>query len=274
MGAVNIPTWARHSFATVLILLLLAFSLILPVDVIRRVSQMPHEILNTAIIVGAAITLLITFTSLSFGRLLVHRSCMQDIPKRYVPITERDLPNTRIRGEIYHKLEHCKQLAHDFSTPETRVVHAGLEPPAHVDHCGDDMLPPLLDYQACVKIIADRFKFQGILLNKYMLEPKLGMTFAAQLRRTVSENDCVDRNQLEEFITLYETIRYSGHPVTRGKFIRFMELCLLLVDFSLLTHRVDTPPSGEPSSTTDSATNFNAHVLYSRTEESISQSSA
>ncbi|AGO13359.1 AaceriAFR219Cp [[Ashbya] aceris (nom. inval.)] len=270
MGATRMPRWARNTFSTVLILLLIAFSLILPIDVIRRVAQLPHDILNTAIIVGAVVTLLITFMSLGFGRLLVHRSCMQDIPKRYVPITERDLPNPRIRTEIYQKLDRCKQLAHEFSTPETRVVHPGLEPPAHADYCGDGMLPPLLDYQACVKIIADRFKFQGILLNKYMLQPKLGMTFAEQLRRAISENDCVDRKQLEEFITLYETIRYSGHPVTRETFVRFMELCLLLVDFSLLTQRVDTPPSSEPSSATDSATPPNANVLYPPTEGSIS----
>ncbi|AMD21770.1 HFL086Wp [Eremothecium sinecaudum] len=227
--SLNIPTWSRRLCSLLLLLLVILFSLAMPIDCIVRASMTPNDALNMFIVFGALIVIAVMSVVLGVGRILVFRSCMQEIPKRYIPITDRDIPNKECRDQINKFLKFTHDFRRKFSKPVEMVVHDGLEPPKSLNAVHDNKIPPLVNYQTCVKIIADRLKFQGIFINNAELDINLGTTFAQQVHAHFPSTG--EHTKLaEKYIDLYETIRYQGKPVTRANFIDFMELTLFFSD--------------------------------------------
>ncbi|AET40476.1 Dlt1p Ecym_6079 [Eremothecium cymbalariae DBVPG len=234
MAVYSAPRWLHRTSLTIFCSLLVAFSLVMPIDSVVQAARSGKNALNTSVVVGAVVLTGIVFAVFATSRVLVHRSCIQDIPKRYIPITKHDILHSACRDEITKCIEFTHKSGKDLRTPMRKVVHDGLEPPPNPKFPGDDTIPPLLNYKTCLKVVADRFKFQGMFLNNLDANPRIGSTFSQYVREQFKSEDEALTRRVDEFIDLYEKIRYSDTPIRREEFLRYMDISLYFVDLSLI----------------------------------------
>ncbi|GCE98242.1 defect at low temperature protein 1 [Zygosaccharomyces mellis] len=228
--------WIFRGIIGVALTFLVGFSIVLPVDCIVQAAESSNNALNTFIVVGALVAYGLVSIIIIVGRIIFCKSCIQDIPRQYLPITPNDLPHRGSRKMIMENMEKSKELSILFKKPKEPVIHPGLEPPSHCDDPHyEKLFPEYLNYRACIKSLSDRLKYQGIFLNNMNIDMKLGETFADVVRNQFIKNTR-NKTQLDnskKFIYLYETIRYSGQEVTRQQFIEFVSLALYFVEVSL-----------------------------------------
>lgn len=228
--------WLARGSLVIAILFLIGFSVVLPIDSIAQASQSTNNALNTFIVVGALVAFGVVCVIIVVVRLLFYKSCIQDIPRRYLPIAPGDLPHRGSRKMILDNMEKSKELSIVFKRPKDPVIHAGLEPPLRCDSANQEKIfPEYLNYQSCIKSLADRLKYQGIFLNNTYVDMKLDDTFSDVVRNqfTKDVNDETQLRNAQKFIEVYETVRFSGADVTRAQFMEFVSLAIYFVDISL-----------------------------------------
>ncbi|CDH13115.1 probable Defect at low temperature protein 1 [Zygosaccharomyces bailii ISA1307] len=228
--------WVYRGTAVVATIFLIGFSIVLPVDSIAQAAQSSNNAFNTFIVVGALVAFAVVSIAIIVARILFYRSCVQDIPRRYLPITPNDLPHRGSRKMIIENMEKTKELSVLFKRPKEPVIHPGLEPP---ERCDDPHIEKLfadyLNYRSCIKNLSDRLKYQGVFLNNMNIDMELGETFADVVRNQFIKNtqNKVQLDNANRFIDLYENIRYSGQEVTRQQFIDFVSLAIYFIEVSL-----------------------------------------
>lgn len=217
-------------------LFLIGFSIVLPIDCIAQAAQSSNNALNTFIVVGALVAFGVACIAIVVGRIIFYKSCRRHIPRRYIPVSSADLPHRASRKMVLENMERSKDLSALFERPKDPVIHAGLEPPARCDSTENEkVFPEYLNYQSCIKSLADRLRYQGVFLNNMELDLKLDETFSDVVRNQFmkdSDNDTLIKNA-QRFIDLYETVRFSGQEVTRDQFVEFVSLAIYLVDVSM-----------------------------------------
>lgn len=232
----RLKIWLYRGSMVIAILFLIGFSIVLPIDCIAQASQSSNNALNTFIVVGALVAFGIVCTTIVVARILFHKSCIQDIPRRYIPIAPGDLPHRGSRKLIIKNMDKSKELSILFKKPKDPVIHAGLEPPVRCDSPETEKLfPEYLNYKVCIKSLADRLKYQGVFLNNMDVDMKLDDTFADVVRNQFIKdvNNKVQLENASRFIELYENVRFSGEEVTREQFTEFVSLAIYFVDISL-----------------------------------------
>lgn len=221
----------------ILVLFFVGFSVVVPIDAIAQASRSQNDALNTFIVVGAFVLFGIISIVIALGRVYVQRSCLQDIPKSYLPITPEDMPHAGSRNLLLKEMDRSQELATFLKKPRERVVHDGLARP-EADEYG---LPPLLNYEDSVKIITSRLKYQGIFSNLIKLDLNNGDTFADIMSSLFAQTGNFQK-EAAEYTALYETIRFSGKEITNKQFMRFMDLSIFFSD-SLMTTNILNPKS-------------------------------
>lgn len=115
------------------ILLLVGFSAVLPIDSIAQASVSDNNALNTFIVVGAIVVFFVICIVIVIGRLIYRKSCLVDIPRRYLPVTAADLPHQESREYVLQNMNRSRELCLYFKKPKDPVIHDGLEPPLRCD---------------------------------------------------------------------------------------------------------------------------------------------
>ncbi|QLG72363.1 hypothetical protein HG535_0D00700 [Zygotorulaspora mrakii] len=257
----RLKVWLYRGSLGITVLFLLGFSIVLPVDSIAQAFQSSNNAFNTFIVIGALVAFGVVGIVIVFGRILFYRSCIQDIPRRYIPIAPGDLPHSRSRNMILENMERSKDLSLLFKKPKHPVIHPGLEPPVGCDEPKfEKIFPEFLNYSTCIKSLADRLKYQGIFLNNQSVDIKLGDTVADVVRNQFMVG-CSDQGVLENtqrFIDLYETIQFSGKEPTREQFIEFVSLAIYFVDLSSTRDKRQTVL--DPNSNFQPEINFNGDM--------------
>lgn len=229
-------SWLYRGSLVFAMLFLFGFSIVLPIDCIAQAAQSANTALNTFIVVGALVAFGVVCIIIVVGRVIFYKSCMRYIPRRYIPLSSADLPHASSRKMILENMDRSKDLSSLFKRPKDPVIHAGLEPPLRCDSLKEDKyFPEYLNYQSCIKSLADRLRYQGIFLNNMELDMRLDDTFSDAVRNQFM-TDTDDKLQLENaqrFIDIYETVRFSGQEVTRTQFVDFVSLAIYLVDVSM-----------------------------------------
>ncbi|CEP61023.1 Dlt1p LALA0_S02e05006g [Lachancea lanzarotensis] len=242
----RLSTWFYRGSLVVLVLLFVGFSVVMPIDAMAQASRSNNDALNTFIVVGAFVVFGVLSIIIAAGRVFVQRSCLQEIPKRYLPFTPEDLPHRGSREFILRQMDHSHDLAEILKKPAGIVVHAGLSRPVHEnEEDGNVTLPSLLNYEESIKIITSRLKYQGAFFGLTELNPPIGHTFADVIHSLFTHTG---QHPIEatEYVELYEQIRFSGQEITSEQFLRFMDLSLFLVDVLLRMHQDPTPRTPQP----------------------------
>lgn len=254
--------WLYRGSLGITVLFLIGFSIVLPVDSIAQAFQSSNNALNTFIVIGALVAFCVVGLVIVIGRILFYRTCIQDIPRRYIPIAPGDLPHSGSRKLMLENMERSKDLSSLFKKPQHPVIHPGLEPPVRCDDPDfEKLFPEYLNYSACIKSLADRLKYQGIFLNNLSIEMNLGDTVADVVRHQFM-TDTSDKKQIEntqKFIDLYETMQYSGKEVSREQFMEFVSLTIYFVDISL-TRDQKLPTLGKLNTRSQLEFNFDDDV--------------
>lgn len=223
----------RSTFALFTLLLIL-FSAVLPIDTIAQAAESENNAFNTFIVVGALVVFVVVCVTLLVGRLLYYRSCLIDIPRRYLPITPADLPHEESRQFIMNSMERSKELSVLFNTPQEPVIHAGLEPPRRCDIPNyDKIFPEYLDYKAAMKSIRSKFKYTGVFLPVSETRADINETISDLMSYNYIKNGCPNNDETvktKRFIQLYEYCTFSGEDVTREQFLEFVELYIYFAD--------------------------------------------
>ena len=223
----------RSTFALFTLLLIL-FSAVLPIDSIAQAAESENNAFNTFIVVGALVVFVVICVTLLIGRLLYYRSCLVDIPRRYLPITPADLPHEESRQFIVKSMERSKELSVLFNTPQEHVIHAGLEPPKRCDIPNyEKIFPEYLDYKAAIKSIRTKFKYTGVFLPVSDTRADIDQTISDIINSNYinhehSTNE--ETTKAKRFIHIYEYCTFSGEDVTREQFLEFVELYIYFAD--------------------------------------------
>lgn len=205
-----------------------------------QASKSQNDALNTFIVVGAFVVFGVLCITITVGRIFVQRSCMQDIPKRYIPLVSEDMPHKGSRNLILKQMSRSQKLNNLFQKPKDHVIHDGVAPPIYAhDVDGEvdttEVLPAYLNYEESIKIITSRLKYQGVFTNIMTLDLERDDTFA-EIVHSLFGNNKKCGEEIEEYIDLYETIRFSGKEISQEQFLRFMDLSLYFVDIILTTN--------------------------------------
>lgn len=228
------------------LLFLVGFAAVLPIDSIAQASESDNNALNTFIVVGALVLFTLFGITILVGRYINHRSCLRDIPRRYLPLTPEDLPHKGSRELLLQNMERSKELGALFKKPKKYIIHPGLEPPNQPGMSeADRLFPELLNYDSCVKTVSNRLKYQGLFLTMTGLDIGLNDTFSDILSRQFVKNN-TNRLQVEKakkLIDIYEAVRYSGKEITRDQFERFVELLVYFADLLIASGKAGQMPA-------------------------------
>ncbi|CAG61349.1 uncharacterized protein GVI51_K03597 [Nakaseomyces glabratus] len=249
--------WLYKSSLFISVLFLIGFSIVLPVDSIVQAIQSENNGFNTIIVIGSLAVFFVAAVTILIGRMLLHKSCLKDIPRRYIPVTNADLPHKSSRKMVIHNMERSKKLSGLFKTPKDPVIHPGLEPPARCDDPNTPkILPEYLNYKICIKSATDRLKYYGLFLNSASDDVKSSQTFTDLVKSQFIKGNHNKRQvqRAKDFIELYERIRFSGDEVSRSEFIQFAENCIY---FSDLMITMDITKVGLGNISTRSQLSFN-----------------
>ncbi|CCD26453.1 Dlt1p NDAI_0H02790 [Naumovozyma dairenensis CBS 421] len=231
---IKIKSWLYKASLFISILLLIGFSSVLPIDSIAQASQSENNALNTFIVVGALVAFAVVCIISIVGRMYLHKSCLKDIPRRYVPITTADLPHAPSRENIIKNMERSKELTVLFKIPKDPVIHPGLEPPIRCDDPNiEKLFPEYLNYKVCVKSVTETLKYKGIFLNTYATDFNLNDSFSDLIYRQFIEGNTRNYDQVQKaytFIDLYESFQFSNKEIARDDFVQFVNLSLYFHD--------------------------------------------
>lgn len=249
-----VKVWLYRGSFFVSVLLLIGFSAVLPIDSIAQASVSDNNALNTFIVVGAIVCFFIICIVVIVGRMIYRKSCLIDIPRRYLPVTSADLPQRESREYILQNMDRSKEMGLFFEKPKDPVVHDGLEPPLRCDvrssyhtipsennnnnHNNNNksmnkVFPEFLNYETCMKVVSNRIKYQGYLLSVINLELETQDTFGDIItKQFITESDVnqIQVAKAKRFIDLYQYLQYSGKSIKREEFIEFVELTIYFAD--------------------------------------------
>lgn len=223
----------RSSFA-LLIFLLISFSAVMPIDSIAQASESENNAFNTFIVVGALVVFVLLCITILVGRVIYNRSCLLDIPRRYLPVTPADLPHEESREFILESMERSKDLNVLFNIPIYPVIHPGLEPPERsASTNAEKIFPSYLDYKSAMKTISKKFKYTGTFLSLPDVGVNIDDTITDFVYSTYVKDNLENVEQInnaKKFIQIYEHCIFSGEDVTREQFLEFVQLCIYFTD--------------------------------------------
>lgn len=224
-----VKSWYRiwyRTTQTIFVLLFISFSIVIPIDCAEQATSSNNNAINTFIVVGAAVALVIFVISISIARILIFRRALQDIPKAYIPVTTRDMPHKDSREYVIKTMKRAGELTEKFKVPKEPVLHAGMEPNE------SDLFPPNLKYHDVLKFISDRFRFDGALLTTFTNDKDLSITFRKALVSLSEKENKSEWKHLNHLLQLYDKFRFSGEPIERDEFIKFITLYSYICDLS------------------------------------------
>ncbi|KAG7808692.1 hypothetical protein KL921_003774 [Ogataea angusta] len=196
---------------------------LVPIDVILRSLTSSIIAFNTLVIVCACALFLLLSAIIYIVRILNIKRHLQDIPKPYMPITEKDI-GKREAKYIAQQIARTKEIK-KLAGPQGPLDHAGL-------HCGqgsaDVPLPDNLIYENVVCAIGEDMKYRHALhlTSTFQIKVEPNKTLRDIISAAVQKTDLPARDSdlVAEFLAHYEKLRFSGQPITKTEFLTFLRL--------------------------------------------------
>ncbi|KAL6948900.1 hypothetical protein ACO0QE_001378 [Hanseniaspora vineae] len=329
--------------AALIVLFFIGFLIVLPLDVIAQCSK--NSVFDTFIAVGGMVLIGVFGLFYILGRVLIHRKHLQNIPKAYIPLLQTDIPNKNVWTLIWGDLKLTNQLSTFFMKPDRAIIHDGLSPPEYLykEHnrlaksCTDsdlfadkitidsettgsstksqtdtslvfDDLPPSTNYEAVLKVLFDKLKYEGTLSNSFNIknEDFLGITFEEyinKIKKRVQQFNFRDMNMFspavsresflyakhedpsddflkndmsfdfDEYLALYHKLRFSGKPITCKDFKKFLDLTLRLFKIYAVNFTSADQDSKRDDSSEATSWNDESNIFRTDTGSSVASES-
>lgn len=253
----KIRRWSYRSSLIFFIVFFAGFCSVIPIDSIVQASESSNYALNTFVVVGALVLFGVTGIVLTISRIYIQRSALQDIPKRYVPLDDGDLPKECdvMVNENFKKCEHIRSKALDT---DEDVKHPGLSGPK------SELLPPSLSFEEVVRAIGDRLKWGGALIGTDYEVPS-NSSFREIVAYLEEKMIATDYKLNREYVELYEELRFSGDLIDEEKFIKFMKMSIEFVKITRLNMGESLERRYSESELSRSSTNLYSKLSLPRT---------
>lgn len=215
--------WAYTTSFIILIGLILTFSTVLIIDIIiQSRTYNSHLATNTVIIMVFIALFVISYATIDMFRLIYNRIILEEIPKNYVPVSEKDIGSS-FSSKIEQTMIRCQKIK-KMAKPIGNINHPGLFHQSGNDNNNDNdnnELPDNLIYENVVRIIGQEIKYNGTLtINENGKYLKLDNHYSlSELLENYSNND----EKINNFLKLYEDLRFSGKPITLDQFKDFLQ---------------------------------------------------
>ncbi|CCH46058.1 putative membrane protein [Wickerhamomyces ciferrii] len=218
MASSTLRNWSYKTSLIFFIVFFIGFCSVIPIDTIVQASKSSNYALNTFVVAGALVLFGVTAIILTISRIYIQKSSLQDIPKRYVPLDDGDLPKECdvMINENFAKCEKIRSMGLDTNED---VKHPGLSGPK------SELLPPSLSFDDVVRAVGDKFKYDGFLMGTETKVPK-NSSFREIISYLENQGVATDLKLNRDYAELYETLRYSGNLINEQDFIKFMQLCI------------------------------------------------
>lgn len=209
--------WLYTSSFVIIMMILLAMSSVIPIDVIvLSKTNNSHLATNTVIILVICVVFLFFSSILHMFRLFYDKMLLQEIPKPYIPITENDIGFSASES-IELEMVKCKKIL-ELAKPTGNISHPGL-----YHHSEFDVNPPEfpdnLIYENVVKVIGQELKYNGTLTVSNTRVLRLDNHYTLRELLHLYRDDPI----VENFLDLYEKLRFSGRPITCNEFKEFLQ---------------------------------------------------
>lgn len=213
----NESRWLYTSSFFIILGILLAMNSIIPIDVIiLSKTNNSHLATNTVIIIVICVVFVFFSSILHMFRLFYDKMLLQEIPKPYIPITANDIGYSASKS-IELEMIKCKKIF-ELAKPTGNISHPGL-----YHHSEFDINPPEfpdnLIYENVVKVIGQELKYNGTLTVSNTRILRLDNHYTLRELLHVYRNDPI----VENFLDLYENLRFSGRPITCNEFKEFLK---------------------------------------------------
>lgn len=218
----RVQEWLYNTSSVFVLFFFVGFSAVLPIDAISQASQSTNNYaLNTFVVVGALVLFGITAAFITSARIYIRKTQLQDIPKRYVPLDENDLPKS-CYIQITENFQRCEEIRKKAMFVNESIKHPGLSNP------NSTLLPPLLSFEDVVRSVGMKLKWDRNLVGTEISIPA-NLSFREIVAYIENKLIGMKTESNKEFVELYEDLRYSGKLITEEKFVRFMELSIEFV---------------------------------------------
>lgn len=194
---------------------------VIPIDVIvLSKTNNSHLATNTVIILVICIVFLFFSSLLHMFRLFYDKMLLQEIPKPYIPITENDI-GFNSSSSIELEMRKCKKIL-DLAKPNGIISHPGLyyhnNQQSEFDNKNLQEFPNNLIYENVIKVIGQELKYNGTLTISNSRILRLDNHYSLRELLHVYRNDEI----VENFLNLYDKLRFSGKPITCNEFKEFL----------------------------------------------------
>ena len=238
----RIASWLYSISLFIVIVLMLAFIAVTPVDVIAQTFTTNSSIaVKTFIVIIVCVAFVVIFFLIYLVRVYKFKVAMNEVPLKslYIPF-ENDFPR-----DVFKYIDSKLKESHDVAQlagPLHQcglINHPGLSPPEYIQKrdaggSGDmlgKLLPPNMQYEDVLQSFADKF-YDGKLLTDADLPIHFSIRdIILYLSEQVSENaktneeessNLCNRLDVDKLIAIYEKCRFSPDLITEKDMFYFM----------------------------------------------------
>ncbi|KAH3663742.1 hypothetical protein OGAPHI_005144 [Ogataea philodendri] len=215
--------WLYSISLLIFIVVFLLLNALVPLDLILRSTSLSSLTFIALVVVIASALFLFISAVIYILRILILKRYLQDIPKAYVPITERDI-GARESKYISQGIARAKKIK-QLARPNATVDHPGLH---SADQINDPTLPDNVVYEDVVRAIGEdvRYRHTLHLTHSFQVQVEPNQTlrdivYTTLRRATLSEKES---HLVFDFLAHYEKLRFSGKPISRTDFLVFLSL--------------------------------------------------
>ncbi|CAI8509988.1 unnamed protein product [Pichia kudriavzevii] len=211
--------WLYSASFAILMFFILSMTSTMPVDVIvQSKTTNTHLATNTVIILVICVVFIAFAAVLHLFRLLFNKLLLQEIPKPYIPITEKDIGKHASRM-IEKEMDRCMQIK-EMAMPKGNIEHPGLYHPSEYDNSDNVYeLPNDLIYENVIQIIGQEIKYNGTLTLSNSKILRLDNHYSLREHLQFYQSD----PKIKRFLDSYEELRFSGKPIYLKDFEEFLQ---------------------------------------------------
>ncbi|ANZ74175.1 BA75_01403T0 [Komagataella pastoris] len=216
--------WFYSASFALFFILLLAFNVVTPIDTIVQ-SKVANNLAFNAIVIIMSCVVFAVFSLIAYStRIFVLRVHIQDIPKKYIPTHDKDLPVVALR-EIRKAFKESETIRNN-SLPNQDIQHPGMFYRKEDSSNTQMGLLNGLIYEDIINTFGARVREGGFMLLDSETKKRFGdkLTLREYIHQMKVHHLLPPTSEAstKTFIDHYEKLRFSGKTISERDFFMFL----------------------------------------------------